>query len=53
VGSAIHAGLGVDLVVLVDLARELLDEGDHVAVVDLVGEVVELQLEDGSRVLVL
>jgi hypothetical protein len=53
VGGGVQAGLGVDLVVLVDLARELLHERDHVAVVDLVGEVVEAQLQDGAGVAVL
>lgn len=52
-GGVVQAGLRVDLVVLVDLARELPHQGYHVAVVHLVGQVVETQLQDRPGIAVL
>jgi hypothetical protein len=45
--------LQVYLVILVYVFSEFLDEGYHVAVIDLVGEIVHLQLQDCTWVLVL
>lgn len=52
-GGVVQAGLRVDLVVLVDLPRELPHQCYHVAVVHLVRQVVQTQLQDRPRIAVL
>jgi hypothetical protein len=53
VRGGVHAGLDVEVVAAVGALGELLHQGDHVAVVHLVRQVVHRQLQDRPRVAVL
>ncbi len=51
--GGVHAGLDVDVVAAVGALGKLLHQRDHVAVVDLVGQVVHCQLQDRPWVTIL
>lgn len=53
INLGVHASLDIDVVVLVDILRKLLEQRNHIAVVDLVCELVHFELQNSTWVLVL